>query len=277
MNFGAADGKPPVHTTDTIVALGDLKTEISVAPLAAQYAEVAVPGDDVKQIIFDLREMADAGAAAGLDIDAFVKIRNRNWQLRDLNGRTELRFCTEKPDEDLESLWFVVSNHTFPASGGSTGRPTIKRTATGAPCDDEWIGTSTLIFTDQASYESTMTWKRNPPDQEGTTVVYEGGGTVEFHYLVFENLGCTVSPKVFTIDPGESGMSVVYSSTPATFGLFGRMNRFVTINCPSLEPFTTGIAIDWIIGTGQVSEDGKTIAETIVTPQVSKSYRFTRR
>ena len=64
VNFGAADGKAPVHSTDTIAAVGVGQLEVDVVPLAAQYQQVSVQGNDVRQIVFDLHEMADSGAAA---------------------------------------------------------------------------------------------------------------------------------------------------------------------------------------------------------------------
>ena len=149
-------------------------------------------------------------------------------------------------------------------------------------CADEWIGTSThLIDHGESMTTGTLTWRRDPTfDGPSTMVRYTAEGTFEWHHLIFEEAGCTVSPTQFTIGPpseaDDNALYVDYAFTPAKFSGNGLHATTLTISCPGDEPFSTPASLSWFGGVGEVSDDGLTIKGSTSVPGGSSSYLFQR-
>jgi hypothetical protein len=79
-------------------------------PLSARYEKFRVTDPAVKRVVFDLSGLAESG---GLDVDALIKVKGRNWEPRDLNGKAELKFCFDNPGEALEEIRLILSNHNY--------------------------------------------------------------------------------------------------------------------------------------------------------------------
>lgn len=163
---------------------------------------------------------------------------------------------------------------------GTGTRASAKQAADGEVCADMWVGTSSHLILHGESVDATLTWNRDPDfDGPPSEIRYIAEGTVEFHHLVFEEAGCTVSPTVFTIGNGPedvNSLSVDYAFTPATFAGNGEQIRDVTVSCPDQDPVTLTLGINWFSGQGEVSEDGLTIEGGITNPPASSSFRFVR-
>jgi hypothetical protein len=110
-------------------------------------------------------------------------------------------------------------------------------------------------------------------------VFYVASGTLTFHFLVWEDLGCTVTPTTLPIrrDPGDVDSLVVdYAFTPPKFAGHGQMTRTVTISCPTADPFEATTTLTWFNGAGDVSEDGLRIEGNVSTPAGGSSFLFVR-
>jgi hypothetical protein len=99
---------------------------------------------------------------------------------------------------------------------------------------------------------------------------------VNFFYTALENIGCSVTPKVFSLGPEDSVLTVYYGSSPATFMAAGRMGREITIACPDSDPIDTLIFLGWVNGTGSVSDGGLTIEGGFTNEFTASSFRFVR-
>ena len=251
------DGPPVPHyakylnmtsTTDQ-----ELPLDAPLKPLAAGYYEIDVPNDpEIKQVRFDLQALQKDG----LDVDALVKI-NGTWESvpRDLNGKSELRFCVYRPEEKLERIWFIFSNHQRVA--GQDIPVTFKATALKTACESELRGGSSAIIRsgliDTAPrYEytaSNVVWKQDLVLSGNNFAFYRPiGGIVSAKYV---QPGCsaTLEPSTYQIQPddydgitGTSGMVTInYNNVPATYsgGAATGWYSDLTIECPGEAPSTT--------------------------------------
>ena len=92
---------------------GDLVHEVSekIPGLDAAYSRFTID-PDVGQLILDFNGLFPPAAQ---DRDALVKIRNKGWEHRELEvGPTT--WCMDNPDDDVEELIVIVSNHEFDAT-----------------------------------------------------------------------------------------------------------------------------------------------------------------
>ena len=72
-------------------------------------------------------------------------------------------------------------------------------------------------------------------------------------------------------------LTIDYRVTPTPFLVLGRQPAEITINCPGDEPLQTMVFLDWLIGSGFVSDDGMVIQEQQSNEVRNMFYRFTRR
>ena len=54
---------------------------------------------------------SDLAPAGDLDVDALVKIEGGAWERRRLESGGAVTFCFSEPDEAVEELYLVLSNH----------------------------------------------------------------------------------------------------------------------------------------------------------------------
>lgn len=161
----------------------------------------------------------------------------------------------------------------------SVATPLLAPLATNV-CADVWRGSASHLLPGIQSSDASITWNRDPtavgdPGQ----VFYVASGTVTFHYLVWEGLGCTVTPTSLPLgrDTGDVNSLVVdYAFTPPKFAGHGQMTRTVTISCPDADPFEASATIPWFDGAGDVSEDGLRIEGSVSTPVGGSSFVFVR-
>jgi hypothetical protein len=115
-----------------------------VEPLAAVYFEAKVQSAAVKKVVFDLGGVN----VAGIDVAALVKI-NGTWEPvpRDLNGKGELKFCLDRPEEKLDEIVFIVGN--YQKQSGATVAASLGVKASADPCALVWEGgvDTTIDFT----------------------------------------------------------------------------------------------------------------------------------
>jgi len=74
-----------------------LTPAVDIAALRASYYRYRVTSDQIKKVVFTLDEISNDG----LDIDGLVEIEGQSWQKNDYTGRTEVKFCLDKPEEKL--------------------------------------------------------------------------------------------------------------------------------------------------------------------------------
>jgi hypothetical protein len=79
-------------------------------------------GDTVKQVTFDFSKMRPL-----LDrkVGAVIKIKDKPWVLRELVA-DQMHFCRDKPDQAIEDLWIVVSNHNTDIAQSVLGSLEVK-------------------------------------------------------------------------------------------------------------------------------------------------------
>jgi hypothetical protein len=173
----------------------------------------------------------------------------------------------------------------FSAGAQAAGRSAKATLASADSCADEWSGTAehTLNFAETST--ANITWKRDPTYDNGgrsTNVGYVATGTFEFHHLIYENAGCTVSPTTFaipTVTPttGVNRLVVDYQTVPAIFSGGGSIVREVTVSCPDDPPFQLTTQMYWFLtAIGEVSDGGLTVAGSFGNSMSSGSFRFVR-
>jgi Bacterial Ig domain/K319L-like, PKD domain len=149
---------------------------------------------------------------------------------------------------------------------------------------DEWAGETYLNVVDGFEITtSNVVWRRKAiPPVEGVepdprVATYEPTGSLRFVYTAVENLGCVVEPKNFTLTAEDGFLSVDYRLSPAMFLVTGRTGREVTMTCSDGEPTPLIVAIDWVLGAGEITENGTVIQGSTSSESGSSSFRFVRR
>jgi len=218
------DGKEPSFTDEFVLGAGAIRSvPIRVAPLAAYYARFKVEDSRIQKVIFDLDALT-SDIRAAVDLDALVKIEGKGWKRQDWNGKNEVVFCFDNADEKLEALTLVVSNHrvqpAYPASASAD--TSIKVTASAAPCDVAWVGTS--VFDWQLKFfpnthirsKSNVRWTVDADSLLRLvgidTFTPSGSMTVE----LYEANGCvaTVIPNTVLIDATDGQLTIDYNVVP---------------------------------------------------------------
>ena len=163
-----SDGKRK-STPIVVGTAASLKHDKPIEPLAAVYFEAKVENAAVKKVVFDLGGMN----VAGVDVAALVKI-DGTWesQPRDLNGKSELKFCLDRPAEKLEEIVFIVGNYRKEA--GATVTATLGVKGFAEPCGLVWAGT---VSSRWLRSDALSTFELNTTVQ----VTFEFDDTVEPH------------------------------------------------------------------------------------------------
>lgn len=144
-------------------------------------------------------------------------------------------------------------------------------------CADQWTGTATSVVRDAEEINATVTWTRDPGFQGAAgQVKYLPTGMLTFRYTALENLGCSVTPKQFSLDGTPATLFVNYGPTPPTFFASGSIQTPLTISCSDAEPTTILFVIDWLNGSGTLTDEGRTIEGGFTTPLATSSFKFVR-
>jgi hypothetical protein len=110
---------PLVPSMDKTVVVAYLSS------LWASYTDITVD-PDIRRVTLSFTGLTPADA---LDVDVLVKIKDKGWERRKLsNGDTS--FCRNKPADDLDELWLVLSNHDMDLKHPVQGSYTIKTSKT---------------------------------------------------------------------------------------------------------------------------------------------------
>ena len=272
LNFFGADNEEPQSATKFVLAAPGLNAlVVGVAPLAAQYARFEVEGDAIQKLVFDLSEIDAIRTGAGLDIDAFVKIKDRGWELRDLNGETELKFCMDEPGQQLESLWLIVSNHTIGGGAAVTGIPVR---AQASPCETEWVGTSV--------YDSRMNFPGLPEVRTKTTasitwIRSEAESVPEIGLDAFRPTG-VMTLDIFTLNacvvgfaappveirPSDGVARIDYGPTPAVAFGEGFSGIFATVTYCAEDPEVYFIAAPFAFSGPLNEKEDELVAHVVL-------------
>jgi hypothetical protein len=183
----------------------------------------------------------------------------------------------------VKEIEIVCNLQPFPGFAALSGG-TAAATEGGTCPPPSWEGSTSLVMKDAASYSATVLWTQEPlpPNPDGTPpdpriALYRATGTIHFIYTAIENLGCSVTPKDFAIRPQGTHLTVDYRVSPVPYLVAGAQQEEITISCPDVDPWTTLIPLDWLLGSGFVSEDGTVIEEQQSNELRSVFYRFVRK
>ena len=103
--------------------------------------------------------------------------------------------------------------------------PTTTAVAAASTCADRWVGQTSHVIDGAFRTDTTVTWELGEPTEHPAVVLYHATGTLNFFYTVFEDMGYSVTPKVFPITPirNEAGQVITpslvvdYRVSPAVF------------------------------------------------------------
>lgn len=107
---------PPMRADARLSVLPDRNNPYTfttgIPALTARYYHFTIEDDDPEmplgQVVFDFSQLTQQG----LDVDAVVRAGGEPWSVRHLTGQSSVRFCFDKPEEQLQELYLVVSNHS---------------------------------------------------------------------------------------------------------------------------------------------------------------------
>jgi hypothetical protein len=217
--------------------------EDEIEPLSARYWKFKFKAPTQKVTLFfeDLE-----GIRSYIDVDANVKIRNRGWEHRDLNGKDKEVFCFDDPDEKLEDLYLIVSNHQIKASGGVPRQAAFDLEVSQAPCEPAWEGTSTYTYEGPVGIGPSFETRAN------VTWLKDEDATINEQQPAFYPTGSVAVIKArdpfcgdYQVVPGtrpialDDGQMVVRYDQPSpdADGAGGApWEGTVTIQCPDSEP-----------------------------------------
>ena len=251
-----------------------LTPAVDIAALRASYYRYRVTSDQIKKVVFTLDEISKDG----LDIDGLVEIEGQSWQKNDYTGRTEVKFCLDKPEEKLHEIVLVLSNHSVPLSQMVTGK--LKVEASTVPCGGSFSGSADSRFGPytmhaEVSYDFDDT---RSTDAQG---VYLPSGTVSF--TADASTGCVVTPVSQSIQPTEGQLVIDFTQNPPTYRVQGITVWAGTYNCNggSIEAGAGGI---WLGDTsspggaasGTVTENATVVQGSNAPPGYTFSWKLKR-
>lgn len=267
------DGGPAFVAKATLSLAVTQEPEVRIAPLRAAYYEYKVTGDKLKKVVihFDKIDPKD-----GLDIDARVLIKGQDWKTESYDGKDKVEFCLDKPDQALQQIDLVLSNHNLPLDQFVSG--TLKVESSEAPCGGTWTGSSTLVL--GYTINADVTWVLDEDHSTPTVSVYKP----ESGQVGFTTPGCVVTPSGQFIQPDEGTLSIDYTTDPATYRVQGGTVWQGTYKCGDGAPFDAGAGGLWVadygaldlVASGQVSADGATIQGSSDAGGASVVWKYTR-
>jgi hypothetical protein len=164
---------PARRATDPPLSLPD-----RIPSLEAHYYHFTLD-DAVRQVAFDFSKLAPH---ADRVVDAVVKIKGRPWELRELLPN-QVRFCRDNPAQDLEQIWFIVSDHNTDIASKVAGSLEVRALEEPCGCGAEQIAalrsTAALTGTFSFAYEREGRGLVNGID---TSVAVQNAGLVTVQY-----------------------------------------------------------------------------------------------
>jgi hypothetical protein len=150
-------------------------------------------------------------------------------------------------------------------------------------CADRWVGTSTTLATNALATSASVSWDRDLGFQDPSNpalVRYFATGSMDVQNIVYDNMGCTVTPTHFDVANTSAGIAnfllVDYGVDPPQYGASGIVSTTVNISCNGDGPVATPAQYTWLNAVGAVSEGGLAIAGSDSRPEGGYSYRFVR-
>ena len=202
--------------------------------LQSNHLRYYVTSSKVKQVIFRFDRY---GSQGGLDIDGIVKIAGQPWQARKYDNDNEIRFCLDKPDQNLIDIYLVLSNHNVPMDQHVQGA--VKVETSDVACKDEWIGTATSEF--GYTMKANVTWMLDEQNSTDTQAVFYPTGNVSF-----SSPDCVITPGNQDIQPAEGRLVIDYSTDPPTYHAQGATAWQATYQCAGGGSLVAGAGGIWL-------------------------------
>ncbi|MEX2272850.1 MAG: hypothetical protein WD690_15365 [Vicinamibacterales bacterium] len=198
--------------------------------LRAGYFRFYVTDDGIQQLRFDFSQLRNVQL---LDVDAIVRLQdNQQWRLISVHsGDTELRLCRMFPDQKVDQVELVLSNHSKSLSDKDKIDGNLLVEATDEPCacgsieiqdDRRWVDNTTVALDSVNGYSSsleTSTGRFTIDVDEHGRVVSRGGSTMQIlkNSLASTNVGVESRNEVttdVTSVVGEEGVFEIGSVQP---------------------------------------------------------------
>jgi hypothetical protein len=226
-------GEPDIAAVE-FSAAAKINEALNLDALRADYTRYSVTSQTVKKLKFTFSGIQ---VRDGLDIDALVEIDGQPWERRNYDDADTVKFCLDKPDQNLKDSIWVLSNHNVPFDQVVTGL--VKVEASEVACGKSWSGQANSDFGD--TMHAVVTWVFDDQHSTDTVAVFYPTGTVSFNAP-----GCTVNPGSSSIGQGEGSLRIDYSTTPATYQLSGATVWLATWKCGTGNPFQASTGGFWL-------------------------------
>lgn len=148
-------------------------------------------------------------------------------------------------------------------------RATTARAQPHAPtCSATYIGSADGERFGIDRFNASITWELDrermaDPARPSSLIFYKPKGSVNVEFIVYTDLGCTVTPRDFNRFTAASMLTVDYAQSPPAYGFGLYVAEDLTINCPGNAPFLIPQAsVLAISGNGNVNDSGNLVFQT---------------
>jgi hypothetical protein len=263
-------GQFPKDTPPEVVYQGHFRAgspqqiEFSLTTLAAYYIRLDNDVEpNLRKVHLDFTGLDGARADLGIDVDLLLKLKGGGWQsAQNFNGTKKKTWCLD--EDDVESIYLVISAHELEEAGVITRQVSIENSASVAPCRPTWVGTSRLSSTQSggvnvvsmASADSVMFELLGEEDEGGVSNMQPfgvvAGGIAKMEQMIID---CERSPQPptspITAENTPGSMLVTYSSDGTQMTVTGSATTFysgsVIADCSSGERVDeASIAASWL-------------------------------
>ena len=150
-------------------------------------------------------------------------------------------------------------------------RATVARAQPHAPmCSATYVGSADGERFGIDRFNASVTWELDrermaDPARPSTLIFYKPKGSVSVEFIVYTDLGCTVTPRDFNRFTAASMLTVDYAQSPPVYGFGLYVAEDLTINCPGIAPFLIPEAsVLAISGSGNVNDSGNLVLDGLV-------------
>jgi hypothetical protein len=232
-------------------------------PLSTWFNPVKITDRKVRQVEFHNGDLGRPGAL----VQAMIKLASGKWRLEDWSNRSTVKFCRDKPNENVVELVIATSNAS--ASGGPLGAAGHKITAKPSCDPSRYVG----AFTGSATYDSTLVGAGNaltaswsgtldlrpfaPTPPNVNYQVISGGLNYSFSGRVGDcDVAGSTTVVLPTFDMSFVNVMTIFPGDPNTYQLTVALPFLETApgtksNCA--DPSQNGGAFNWILGGGTVA------------------------
>ena len=148
-------------------------------------------------------------------------------------------------------------------------RATVARAQPHAPtCSATYVGSADGERFGIDRFNASVTWELDrermaDPARPSSLIFYKPKGSVSVEFIVYTDLGCTVTPRDFNRFTAASMLTVDYAQSPPVYGFGLYVAEDLTINCPGNAPFLIPEAsVLAISGSGNVNDSGNLVFQT---------------